>query len=168
MSSIFRRVTAANMMQASEIQDNDQNTVVSVASNPHNQTKNIVAPTTPTTTLQKIFVHDYRMDMFIGVWEAEKKHKQTVIINVDLTVTPTKNWNQDNIDDVLSYMDIIDHIEMIAARGHINLLENFAHQITAACFTHAEVSEVTVEIDKVDILKEKGRVGVHLTQKRDV
>ncbi|MCI5060451.1 MAG: dihydroneopterin aldolase [Alphaproteobacteria bacterium] len=147
MSNIFQRVTSSN---AGQVVAFDQ----------------VQASPQIITESQKILIHDYQLDMLIGVWDHEKEVRQRVIINADITVEPNQNWQQDDFRHVLSYMDIIDEIESITQTGHINLLETFANKIVEACFAHKSVQEVSLKIEKPEILKEKGRVGVQLTKKR--
>jgi dihydroneopterin aldolase len=66
--------------------------------------------------------------------------------------------------DVLSYDIITDGIRLIAAEGHIPLLETLAERIASLVLDHPQVQRVTVKIEKIQI--GSGRVGVEITRQR--
>jgi dihydroneopterin aldolase len=115
---------------------------------------------------QQIFVNCLELEMSIGVLPEEKLTKQRVVIDADITVTPTQNWQADNIQDVVSYADIVDDIKKIAAEGHINLVETFAQKIIQACMMYKDVQQVSISVHKPDIMDDVDSVGVSMTASR--
>lgn len=116
---------------------------------------------------QQIFIEDLTLNMFIGVFEEEKKQKQRVIVNATLDVEPSQNWQADNIDDVVSYADIVDMIRDIAGGDeHIELVETFAHLIADECLKINQVTSVDLKISKPDVLKGVNSIGMRLRKSR--
>ena len=113
-----------------------------------------------------IQINDLEIDMFIGVMDSEKEEKQRVIVNIDAEVDPNPQWQQDAINNVVSYVDIIERIQLIADSGHINLVETFAEKIIEACFSFAEIQSVTVSIQKPDIIGNVASVGTEIYAER--
>ncbi len=73
--------------------------------------------------LDRVFVHDFVLDVEIGVYTHEKGVTQRVRFSVDVDMLPaTANLN-DDINRALDYDHIIGGIKSIIARGHINLVE---------------------------------------------
>ena len=65
--------------------------------------------------------------------------------------------------EVPSYTDIIDGVNEITSKGHINLLETFAERIAAHCLKDKRIASVRVRIEKL----ERGPVrGVDITRAR--
>lgn len=123
---------------------------------------------TKTKKTSKIFIKDLELDMFIGILEEEKHSKQRVLVSVEMNVAPNEQWQKDSIDDVVSYADIIERIEMIANSGHINLVETFAEKIADACMSVNEVLNARISVQKPDIIDNASSVGVEIYQEKSL
>ncbi len=115
---------------------------------------------------QQIFVNCLELEMSIGVLPEEKLTKQRVIIEADITVAPSGDWQADDVKNVVSYADIVDDIKKIAAEGHMNLVETFAQKIIQACMAYKDVQQVSISIHKPDIMADVDSVGVSMTARR--
>jgi dihydroneopterin aldolase len=112
--------------------------------------------------LDRVFVHDFVLDVEIGVYTHEKGVTQRVRFSVDVDILPaTANLN-DDINRALDYDHIIGGIKSIIARGHINLVETLAEEVASLCLDHPRSASVTVKIEKLD--KEPGSVGVEIVR----
>lgn len=128
--------------------------------------KKVILLNQPDVIEQKIFVHDLELEMSIGVFDEEKTVKQRVLVNLELLVSPNTDWKRDNIDDVLSYATIVEEIKVLSSQGHTNLVETFAEMILESCFAYEAVMVASVSVEKPDIIKEAGSVGVEITKTR--
>ncbi len=113
----------------------------------------------------RIFVKDMALDMFIGVYDSEKKAPQRVIVTVTADLSARPHWQSDDIDGTLSYEIIINHIKSIAAEGHIHLVETFAERIAETCLREPMVQRVYVSVEKLDIF-DFARVGVEIIREK--
>lgn len=127
-----------------------------------NENVSSMVPALAVNTCSKILIHDLELMMSIGVLDHEKVERQRVIVNVDLKVEPNKQWQKDEIADVVSYADMIERIEMIAAAGHINLVETFAERIGEAALSFPSVLSARINVQKPDIIKNTKSVGVEI------
>lgn len=110
----------------------------------------------------RIFVHDYVLDVEIGVHHHEKGVTQRVRFSVDVDIMPSAEHLDDDIDRTFNYDVIVDGIKSIVARGHINLVETLAEEVAALCLSHPRAARVTVSIEKLD--KDPGAVGVEVVR----
>jgi len=123
-----------------------------------------------TTTLQtgepldRIFVHDYVLDVEIGVHHNERGVTQRVRFSVDIDVTQSDEALQDDIERTLNYDYVTDGIKAIIARGHINLVETLAEDVAQHCLAHPRAARVTVSVEKLD--KDPGAVGVEVVRSK--
>ena len=123
-----------------------------------------------TTTLQagepldRIFVHDYVLEVEIGVHHHEKGVTQRVRFSVDIDVTPSGVALEDDIERTLDYDYVINGIKAIISRGHINLVETLAEDVAQHCLAHPRTARVTVGIEKLD--KDPGAVGVEVVRSK--
>lgn len=120
---------------------------------------------------QKIMIKDLVIDMPIGVLPEEKLKTQRVIVNLELDVTPnedtTSDWIEDNINNVVSYADVIEMVQALAIKqGHIHLVETFAEMIIQKCFENALIQGASVSVEKPDIIAEVSSVGVKISRKK--
>lgn len=113
-------------------------------------------------TLDTIFVHDYVLEVEIGVHHNEKGVTQRVRFSIDIDVTPASDALDDDIERTLDYDFVINGIKTIIARGHINLVETLAEDVAQHCLTHPRTGRVTVVIEKLD--KDPGAVGVKIVR----
>ena len=110
-----------------------------------------------------IFVRDWVIDCNIGVYAEEKGVTQKVRLTVDAFLAPAVRSAEDDMAEVPSYTDIIDGVNEITSKGHINLLETFAERIAAHCLEDERIASVRVRIEKL----ERGPVrGVDITRAR--
>lgn len=115
---------------------------------------------------QEIFIQGLTLDMFIGVFESEKKAKQRVIVDANIEVTPTQNWQADDVANIVSYADVIEIVKNIAAQGHIDLVETFAEKIIEECFKSPAILKMSVSVAKPDIIEGVESVGAKITRQK--
>jgi dihydroneopterin aldolase len=114
--------------------------------------------------LDRIFVHDYVLDVEIGVHHNEKGVTQRVRFSVDIDVSPSTDALEDDIARTLDYDYVTNGIKEIIARGHINLVETLAEEVAEHCLNHPRAERVSVMIEKLD--KDPGAVGVEIVRRK--
>jgi dihydroneopterin aldolase len=111
----------------------------------------------------RVLLHDFVLPVRIGAYANEHGAPQDVCVNVDADITRAVQPAQD-MRDVLSYDIIRDGIRVIAAEGHIALVETLAERIANFVLGHARVQRVTVRVEKLQA--GPGRVGVEISRQR--
>ena len=81
-------------------------------------------------------MHDYVLDVEIGVHHNEKGVTQRVRFSVDIDVSPSTDALQDDIARTLDYDYVTNGLKEIIARGHINLVETLAEEVAEHCLNH--------------------------------
>jgi len=71
----------------------------------------------------------------------------------------------DDIAGVVSYEDIVFGIKRIIGAGHINLVETLAEQVAKLCLSDSRVSAARIRIEKLDVFREAGSVGVEIERR---
>jgi dihydroneopterin aldolase len=113
----------------------------------------------------RIFVRDFVLPVRVGVYDREHKQPQNVRFNVDVCVRRSGHTAED-MRDVLSYDVVTDAIRMVAAQGHIALIEGFAERVAISVLAHPQVMSVTVRVEKLEV--GPGAVGVEIVRERPV
>ncbi len=112
--------------------------------------------------IRHVFVRDLKLRAMLGVYEHEKLEPQYVIINVDLSVREHGEPLEDDIQNVVSYEHVVNHIKDIIADGHVHLVETLAEMIADECLKNKWTVAVRVRVEKPDIIPEATSVGVEI------
>ena len=107
-----------------------------------------------------IFVRDLKVDCIIGVWEWERKIRQTLHIDLDLGTDISKSAASDNLDDTLDYKAITNSIRDFVADSEFKLVETLAEKIAALVQEKFGVPWVRVVINKRGALRHARDVGI--------
>ena len=94
-----------------------------------------------------IAVERLKVDLSVGIYDAEKRKKQTVFISARLVLKHAR-YDQDVMANSVDYDTICDEIKRIAALRHYELIENLALQTGQALKKLTRAHAVTVRIDK--------------------
>ncbi|WP_259782944.1 dihydroneopterin aldolase [Aestuariispira ectoiniformans] len=137
-------------------------------------TKNVVnhptsdsrKPQAVSDRLYRILVRDLDVAWSIGVFDHEYERVQIVRINLELQAREMSDPNCDDYTQVVCYADISERIRVLAAEGHIRLVETLAHKIGLLCLEDPRVQEAVVRVEKPEALKNAQTVGVEVTRTR--
>ncbi len=107
-----------------------------------------------------IFVRDLKVDCIIGVWEWERKIRQTLHIDLDLGTDIVKSAASDNLDDTLDYKAITNGIREFVGASEFKLVETLAEGIATLVQKQYNVPWIRVVINKRGALRHARDVGV--------
>ena len=93
----------------------------------------------------RVFVTGLKVQAEIGVYRHEIGRVQPLIVDVELDVPTVET---DRLADTLNYETIVEAAQEIAAGGHIDLVETFAHRLARRCLEDARVTRARVRIEK--------------------
>ena len=93
----------------------------------------------------KVFVTGVRVQAEIGVYRHEIGRVQPLIVDVELDV-PTDA--SDRLADTFNYEAILKATQDLAAQGHVDLVETFAHRLAERCLADPRVTRARVRIEK--------------------
>ena len=115
---------------------------------------------------RKILVRDLILKISVGIHGFEKKKKQRVKFNIDINTDPNLIPNDNNLDSIINYEDVIKNIEKITNKKHYPLLETLAAKIFLKLFENRKVNKVKLRIEKLDILKNTSSVGIEIEKSK--
>lgn len=93
----------------------------------------------------KVFVTGVQVQAQIGVYRHEIGRVQPLVVDVELDV-PTDA--SDRLADTVNYETILAAAQDLAAQGHVDLVETFAHRLAERCLADPRVSRARVRIEK--------------------
>ena len=112
--------------------------------------------------IRHVFIRDLQLRAMLGVYDSEKLEPQRVIVNVDLSVQERGEPLDDDIQNVVSYEHVVNHVKELIAGGHVHLVETLAEMIANECLKNRWVVAVRVRVEKPDIIPEAVSVGVEI------
>jgi D-erythro-7,8-dihydroneopterin triphosphate epimerase len=115
----------------------------------------------------KIFINDLTLACVIGVFDFERKIKQNVIINIELHLDLRKAGKSDDINDTVSYQDIVDVITKKVERSQFHLLEALAEMIAEICLNDKRVKHAHVKIEKPKAIPNAKSSAVEILRKNE-
>ncbi len=113
----------------------------------------------------KVFIKDLVLKMYIGIHSFEKKKKQRVRFNVDISLYQNLIL-QSNLASIVNYETIIKNINNIVKKRHYDLLENLAEEIFLKLFRERKIKKIKLRLEKMDIIKNTSSVGIEIEKSR--
>ncbi len=100
--------------------------------------------------MDKIIAKGLRFQACHGVLPAEKKKKQTFIIDLELYVDLHKAGCSDDLEDTISYDEVFHEVENIVTGQHFNLIERLAEVIADTLLKRFALPGVKITVYKPD------------------
>lgn len=107
-----------------------------------------------------IFLHDLRIDTVIGIWEWERKIRQTVTVDLELAADIRKATASDSVEDTLNYKSVAKRVQQFVGDSSFQLVETLAENIAAIVLDEFEVPWVRVRVNKPGAIRGARDVGV--------
>ena len=115
---------------------------------------------------RKVLIRDLILKISVGIHGFEKKKKQRVKFNIDINADPNLVPNDNSLDSIINYEDVIKNIKKITDKKHYPLLETLAEKIFLKLFENRRVKKVKLRIEKLDILNSTSSVGVEIEKSK--
>ncbi len=109
-----------------------------------------------------IRVTNLRLRTYIGFNPEEKRKKQDVVLNLEITYRPTRGALDDRVSDALNYKTVTKRVISHVEEGRFLLLEKLVSDVLAICSEHPSVSYSRVTIDKPHALRFADSVSLSL------
>ena len=116
---------------------------------------------------RKVSIKNLILKIYIGLHNFEKKKKQRVRFNIDITTDSNIKPDNNNLLSIVNYEDTINKITSITTEKHHELLEDLAENIFDVIFERKIVKQVSLKLEKLDIIKNTESVGIEVTKSRD-
>jgi dihydroneopterin aldolase len=107
-----------------------------------------------------IFLTDLRIDAVIGIWEWERKIRQTVSIDLEMSADIRKAAKTDSVDDTLNYKLVAKRLQEFVGDSGFQLVETLAENIAAIVLDEFDVQWVRVRVNKPGAIRGARDVGV--------
>ena len=110
--------------------------------------------------MDKIFLTELKVDTVIGIWDWERKIRQTVIIDLEMSADIAKAAATDSVEDTLNYKSVAKRVQSFVADADFQLVETLAERIAHIIRDEFEVAWVRVRVNKPGAIRGSKDVGV--------
>lgn len=107
-----------------------------------------------------VFLHDLKVECVIGIFDWERRIKQTLHIDLDMAVDVKHASVSDAIQDTLDYKAVAKRVLDFAGNSQFQLVETLAEKIAGIVLTEFQVPWVRVCINKQGAVRDADGVGV--------
>ncbi len=113
-----------------------------------------------------VFIEDLRVDTVIGIYDWERKIRQTVSLDIEMATDIARAARTDNIDDTLSYKSVAKRLIEFVEAAEYQLVEALAEQICSIVRDEFGVPWVRLTLHKPGAVRGSRSVGVRIERGR--
>jgi len=110
--------------------------------------------------MDKIFLSELKVDTVIGIWDWERKIRQTVIIDLEMSADIARAASTDRVEDTLNYKSVAKRVQSFVADSSFQLVETLAERIAGIVRKEFGVAWVKVRVNKPGAIRGSKDVGV--------
>lgn len=113
-----------------------------------------------------IFLYDLRVETIVGIWEWERRIRQTVSIDLEMGADIAKAAATDSIEDTLNYKEVAKRIKQFVGDSEFQLVETMAEKIAEIILSEFDIPWVDVRVNKPGAIRDSRDVGVRIRRVR--
>lgn len=113
-----------------------------------------------------VYIRELEIETVIGIFDWERKIKQTVSLDVEMAADNRRAAVSDNIADAVDYKSVSKRIIDFVEKSEFQLVETMAEQITAIILNEFNVPWVRLRLSKPGAIRGSKDVGVIIERER--
>ena len=106
------------------------------------------------------FLHGLKVDCIIGIWDWERRTRQTIVIDLDMASDVSKASASDDIRDAVDYKSVSKRLQEFVGQSEFQLVETLAERVAEIVINEFAVPWVRVRINKKGAVRNAGDVGI--------
>jgi len=107
-----------------------------------------------------IYLNDLRIDTIIGIFDWERRVKQTVSIDVEMATDIRRAAQSDTIEDTLDYKAVAKRLIDFVAGSEFQLVETLAERVAQLLLEEFAIPWLRLRINKTGAIRGARDVGV--------
>ena len=115
---------------------------------------------------KKILIKDLTLDLMLGYYDFEKDKPQKVKFTLEVDYRDKKPTNDKDLKSIVNYDRIVKLIKKLVKNKHYNFLETLAEDVFDELFKDKRIDKITLQIEKLEIMKDCSSVGIQISKKR--
>ncbi len=110
--------------------------------------------------MDTIFISDLQIETIIGIYDWERRVRQTVSLDLEMAADIGKAAATDRIEDTLNYKAVAKRLIEFVGGSEFRLVETLAERIAAIVIDEFDVSRVRLTLRKPGAVRGSRDVGV--------
>jgi dihydroneopterin aldolase len=115
--------------------------------------------------MDKIFLSALSVECIVGIWEWERRVKQTVIIDLEMAADIRRAAASDRIEDTIDYKKVAKRLLAFVGDSQFHLVETLAERIAQVVVVEFGVEWVKVRLNKQGAIRGARDVGIEIERR---
>jgi dihydroneopterin aldolase len=107
-----------------------------------------------------VFIHDLQIETVIGIYDWERKIRQTISLDIEMATDISKAAKSDDIEDTLSYKTVAKRLIEFVQQSEFELVEALAEKICSIVIEEFAVPWIKLTLHKPGAVRGSKSVGV--------
>jgi len=114
-----------------------------------------------------IFLRELKVETVIGIWDWERRIRQTVSIDLEMSADIRRAAKTDSIEDTLNYKAVAKRVQQFVAQSEFQLVETMAEKIAELVLAEFDVTWTRVRVSKPGAIRGAKDVGVRIHRTKE-
>ena len=115
---------------------------------------------------KKVLIKELILNLRLGYYDFEKAKPQKVKFNLEVDYRDKKPTNDKDLKSIVNYDKLVKLIKKLVKNNHYNFLETLAEDVFDELFKDIRIDKITLQIEKLEIIKDCSSVGIQISKKR--
>ena len=115
---------------------------------------------------KKILIKELILNLRLGYYDFEKEKPQKVKFSLEIDYRDKKPTNDKDLKSIVNYDKLVKLIKKLVKNKHYNFLETLAEDVFDELFKDKRIDKITLQIEKLEIIKDCSSVGIQISKKR--
>ena len=111
-------------------------------------------------TMDIIYLKDLRIDTVIGIYDWERRTRQTIILDIEMGADIAQAAETDNIEDTLNYKAVAKRLISFVENSEYQLVETLAERIAEILLNEFNIPWLRLSLNKQGAVRGVRDVGV--------
>jgi dihydroneopterin aldolase len=113
-----------------------------------------------------VYIRDLRVDTLIGIYDWERRVRQTVVLDLEMATDVARAASTDNIEDALNYKAVAKRLVAFVEASEFQLVETLAERAAEVVMREFPVPWLRLQLGKPGALRGARDVGVIIERGR--
>lgn len=113
----------------------------------------------------RIFIEALEIPCIIGIFDWERKQKQTVMIDLEFPANVRKAAKQDRIKDAVDYKKISKFVIQTVSESRFQLIETLAETLAGKLLKKFRLKSIRLRVSKPGALRGAKNVGIEIKRR---
>jgi dihydroneopterin aldolase len=115
--------------------------------------------------MDKIFLSALSVECIVGIWDWERRVKQTVILDLEMAADIRRAAASDSIEDTVDYKKVAKRLLAFVGESQFHLVETLAERIAQVVVVEFGVEWVKVRLNKQGAIRGARDVGIEIERR---